>query len=51
MTTMQYIKGYKWATVEEANLTMAQLNEYYGLPVPNGISGFYERSYFKIEDV
>jgi hypothetical protein len=47
---MQYIKGYKWATAEEANLTMAQLNEYYGLPVPNGISVFDERSYFKIED-
>jgi hypothetical protein len=29
---------------------MAQLNEYYGLPVPNEISVFDERSYFKIED-
>jgi hypothetical protein len=47
---MQYIKGYKWDTVEEANLAMQQLNKYYGLPVENGISIFDERSYFQVGD-
>jgi hypothetical protein len=47
---MQSIKGYKFDTVEEADLAMQQLNEYYGLPVKNGISIFDERSYFKIEN-
>jgi hypothetical protein len=47
---MQSFKGYKFNTVEEANLAMQQLNEYYGLPVENGISIFDERSYFQIEN-
>jgi hypothetical protein len=47
---MQYIKGYKFNTVEEADLAMNQLNKYYGLPVKNGISIFDERSYFQIEN-
>ena len=47
---MESFKGYKFNTVEEADLAMQQLNEYYGLPVKNGISIFDERSYFKIED-
>ena len=47
---MQSIKGYKLNTVEDVNLAMQQLNEYYGLPVENGISIFDERSYFKIEN-
>jgi hypothetical protein len=47
---MQSFKGYKFNTVEEADLAMQQLNEYYGLPVENGISIFDERSYFKIGD-
>ena len=50
MTIMQSIKGYKFNTVEEANLAMQQLNEYYGLPVENGISIFDERSYFQVGD-
>jgi hypothetical protein len=47
---MQYIKGYKFDTVEEADLAMQQLNKYYGLPVKNGISIFDERSYFQVGD-
>lgn len=47
---MESFKGYKFNTVEEANLAMQQLNEYYGLPVENGISIFDERSYFQIEN-
>jgi hypothetical protein len=47
---MQSFKGYKFDTVEEANEAMNQLNEYYGLPVENGISIFDERSYFQIEN-
>jgi hypothetical protein len=47
---MQSIKGYKFNTVEEANLAMQQLNQYYGLPVENGISIFDERSYFQVGD-
>jgi len=50
MTIMQSFKGYKFDTVEEANLAMNQLNKYYGLPVKNGISIFDERSYFQIEN-
>jgi hypothetical protein len=50
MIIMQSIKGYKLNTVEDVNLAMQQLNEYYGLPVENGISIFDERSYFKIEN-
>ena len=48
---MQSFKGYKFNTVEEANLAMQQLNQYYGLPVENGISIFDERSYFQVGDV
>jgi|688.fasta_scaffold1428463_1 hypothetical protein len=44
------IKGYKWKTVEEADLVMAQLNEFYGLPVPNGITIFDNRAYRQIDD-
>lgn len=40
------IKGYKWNTAEEADLSMTQLNEYYGLPVPGGISYFSSESYY-----
>jgi hypothetical protein len=47
---MQSFKGYKFDTVEEADLAMNQLNEYYGLPVSNGISVFDERSYFQVGD-
>ena len=47
---MQYIKGYKFNTVEEADLAMQELNEYYGLPVSNGMSVFDERSYFQVGD-
>jgi hypothetical protein len=47
---MQSIKGYKFNTVEDANLAMQQLNQYYGLPVENGISIFDERSYFQVGD-
>ncbi len=47
---MQSFKGYKFDTVEEANLAMQQLNKYYGLPVSNGMSVFDERSYFQVED-
>jgi hypothetical protein len=47
---MQSFKGYKFDTVEEANLAMNQLNEYYGLPVSNGMSVFDERSYFQVGD-
>jgi hypothetical protein len=47
---MESFKGYKFNTVEEANLAMQQLNQHYGLPVENGISIFDERSYFQIEN-
>jgi hypothetical protein len=46
---MQYIKGYKWDTVEEADLAMNQLNDYYSLPVPNGGSYFNSSSLSRIE--
>ena len=39
------INGYKWNTAEEADLSMIQLNEYYGLPVPDGTSYFSSESY------
>ena len=45
---MEFIKVYKWNTIEDADLAMNQLNEYYGLPVPNGISKFSSESYFEI---
>ncbi len=48
MNTMQSIKGYKFNTVEEADLAMYQLNQFYGLPVHNGISKFSSDSYFEI---
>jgi hypothetical protein len=47
---MQYIKGYKWATIEEADLAMNQLNEFYGLPVKGGNCYFSNNSYSQIED-
>jgi hypothetical protein len=50
MIIMQSIKGYKFNTVEEANLAMQQLNQHYGLPVSNGMSVFDERSYFQVGD-
>jgi len=39
------INGYKWNTAKEADLSMTQLNEYYGLPVSDGISYFSSESY------
>jgi hypothetical protein len=42
---MEYIKGYKWNTIEEANIAMNQLNEYYGLPIKIGGSQFSKESY------
>ena len=47
---MQSIKGYKWDTIEEADLVMNQLNDHYGLPVETGGSYFSSDSYSKIED-
>ena len=44
------INGYKWNTAEEADLSMTQLNEYYGLPVPGGISYFSSESYYYSEN-
>ena len=44
------INGYKWNTPEEADLSMTQLNEYYGLPVPEGISYFSSDSYYYSEN-
>jgi hypothetical protein len=49
MNIMRFFKGYKWDTVEEADLAMQQLNEYYGLPVPNGGSYFNSCSLSRIE--
>ena len=46
---MQYIKGYKWATIEEADLAMNQLNEYYKLPVEGGLSHFNSASLSHVE--
>jgi hypothetical protein len=48
---MQSIKGYKFNTVEEADLAMYQLNQFYGLPIPNGISKFSSDSYFEIDNL
>ena len=45
---MQYIKGYRWNTIESANLAMSQLNVFYDLPKANGISKFSSDSYFEI---
>jgi len=42
---MEIIKGYKWNTIEEADLAMNQLNDYYGLPVQIGGSQFSNESY------
>jgi hypothetical protein len=47
---MQYIRGYKWNTPEEANADMVKLNEFYGLPVKDGNSYFSEISYGIIND-
>jgi hypothetical protein len=44
------INGYKWNTAEEADLSMIKLNEFYGLPVPDGISYFSSDSYYYSEN-
>lgn len=48
MNIMEYIKGYRWNTIDDANLVMSQLNLFYGLPKPNGVSKFSSDSYFEI---
>ena len=50
MNIMQYIKGYRFNTLEEADLVVSQLNKYYGLPVPGGLSYFNNDAYSLIED-
>lgn len=48
MNIMEYIKGYRWDTINDANLAMSQLNAFYNLPKPNSVSKFSSDSYFEI---
>lgn len=42
---MQFIKGYKFNTKEQANSAMNYLNSEHGLPIEGGLTQFDESSY------